>query len=148
MKHTTRFLMLIAAAVMATSCDKKQTTSQQLDGVQSKAKDISQNIEDYAFSQKDEFVKTERTQLTALNRELDELAARVEKSSAAIKAEAQPRIDALRSQTARLNKQLDDATNATESNWDKLKVEVRETQSASKEEFRKARQWLSDKIAP
>lgn len=140
--------MLTAAAVIATGCDKKQTTSQQLDGVQAKTAEVAQNIKNYTFSQKEEFVRTERTQLTELNRDLDELAARVEKASAAVKAEAQPRIDALRSQTARLNKQLDDAANTTESSWEKFKVEVQKTHTESKEEFNKARQWLSDKIAP
>lgn len=140
--------MLVAAAVIATGCDKKRTTSQQLDGVQTKAAEVAQNIKDYTFSQKDEFVKKERTLLTELNRDLDELAARVEKSTAAVKADAQPRIETLRGQTARLNQQLDEASNTTESSWEKFKVEVRETHDASKEEFNKARQWLSDKIAP
>ena len=148
MKHTTRSLMLIAAAVIATGCDKKQTASEQLDKVQTKTAEVAQNIKDYSYAEKDEFVKTERTQLTALNRDLDELAARVEKSTAAVKAEAQPRIETLRGQTARLNKHLDEASNATESSWAKFKDEVRKTHTESKEEFNKARQWLSDKIAP
>jgi predicted nucleic acid-binding Zn-ribbon protein len=110
--------------------------------------DRLRRFKDCTFAEKDEFVKKERALLTELNRDLDELAARVEKSAAAVKTEAQPRIETLRGQTARLNKQLDEATNATESSWEKLKVEVRETQAASKEEFDKARQWLSEKIAP
>ena len=148
MKFQPPYLILIAAAVIATGGDKNKTASQQLDGVQSKAAEVGQNIKDYSYSQKDEFVKAARAQLADLNRDLDELAARVEKSSAAVKAEAQPRIETLRGRTARMNKQLDDATNATESSWDKFKGEVRETQAESKEEFKKARQWLSDKIAP
>jgi outer membrane murein-binding lipoprotein Lpp len=148
MKHTTRFLMLLAAAVIATGCDKKQTTSQQLDGVQTKAAEVAQNIKDYTFSEKEEFVRSERKLLTELNRDLDELAAKVDKASAEVKAEAQPRIETLRGQTARLNKQLDDAASATESSWEKFKVEVRKTHTESKVEFDKARQWLSDKVAP
>lgn len=105
-------------------------------------------MQEYSFAQKDEFVATMRTQLAALNRELDELAARTERSSAAVKADAQPRIDALRKQTATLNRQLDDAATATESGWDRFKADVRKTHEASKEEFKQARQWLSEKIAP
>lgn len=148
MKHKTPFIMLVSACVIAVGCNKKQTTSQQLDGVQTETAEVAENIKDYTYSQKDEFIKTERTQLAALNRDLDELAVKVEQSSAAVKAEAQPRIETLRGQTARLNKQLDDATNATESGWDKFKAEVRKTHAESKQEFSKARQWLSDKIAP
>lgn len=148
MKNKTPFLMLAAAAVIATGCDKKRTTSEQLDKVQTKTVEVAQDIKDYTFAERDEFVKKERALLTELNRDLDQLAARVEESTAAAKAEAQPRIETLREQTARLNKQLDEATNATESSWEKFKVEVRETQAASKEEFDKARQWMSDQIAP
>ena len=140
--------MLVSATVIATGCDKKPTASEQLDRVQTKTADVAQDMRDYTYSQKDEFIAKMRTQLADLNRELDELAAKVEKSSATVRADAQPRIDALRDQTARLNRQLDDASNATESSWDKFKADVRRTHDASEEDFRRARQWLSEKIAP
>ena len=148
MKKQALSLILISAAVIATGCDKKRTASEQLDRVQEKTADVAQDMRDYTYGQKDEFLAKMRSQLAGLNRELDELAAKVEKSSSTVRAEAQPRIDALRNQTARLNKQLDDASNATESSWDKFKIDVRRTHDASEEEFRRARQWLSEKIAP
>ncbi len=148
MKNKALLLMLISAAVIAAGCDKKRTASEQLDRVQTKTAEVAQDMRDYTFAQKSEFVESMRAQLAELNRELDALAARVEQSSAAVKADAQPRIDALREQTARMNQQLDEATNATESSWNKFKVEVRKTHDASKEEFKQARQWLSEKIAP
>ena len=148
MKNQALFLMLVSATVLATGCDKKRTASEQLDRVQAKTADVAQDMRDYTYSQKDEFLAKMRTQLADLNRELDELAAKVEKSTATVKADAQPRIDALRDQTARLNRQLDDASNATESSWDKFKADVRRTHDASKEDFKQARQWLSEKIAP
>lgn len=148
MKHNIRFLLLMTAAALVAGCDEKRTTTQQLDGVQSKTEEVAQNIRDYSFAQKDEFIKAERIHLADLNRELDELATRVDKSTAAVKAEAEPRIETLRGQTARLNKQLDEASITTESSWEKFKDDVRRTNDASKEEFKKARQWLSDKIAP
>jgi len=148
MKNKTLFLMLVSATVIATGCDKNRTASEQLDRVQAKTADVAQDMKDYTYSQKDEFIAKMRTQLAGLNRELDELAAKVEKSTATVKADAQPRIDALRDQTARLNKQLDEAANATESSWDKFKADVRKTHEASKEDFKQARKWLSEKIAP
>ena len=129
-------------------CDKKTTASKQLDKVQQKTSEVARDMKDYTYTQKAEFIETMRTQLADLNRELDQLAAKIEKSSDAVKADAQPKIDALRKQTTRLNKQLDEATDATESGWDALKVDVRKTYDASKEDFKQARQWLSDKIAP
>jgi hypothetical protein len=148
MKYYTPTFILVAAALTASSCDKKQTASQQLDAVQDKSAEVAAGIDDYAYSQKEAFIAAQRTQLAALNRDLDELAAKVEKSSEAVRADAQPRIKTLRDQTARLNKHLDDAADATESGWDQLKADIKQTQAASKEEFNKARLWLSEKIAP
>jgi len=58
-----------------------------------------------------------RSQLVALNADLDQLSAKIEKSSDASKAEAKPKLQALRDQTAVLNKQLDGVKDATESTW-------------------------------
>jgi paraquat-inducible protein B len=148
MKNKALFLFLITAGILAVGCEKKRTTSEQLDRVQTKTAEVAQNMRDFTFAEKDEFVAKMRAELAELNRNLDELAAKVEKSSTAVKSDAQARIAGLREHTARLNKQLDEATNATVSNWDKFKADVRKTSDASKQEFKEARQWLSDKIAP
>ena len=148
MKNKALLLTVISAAFISAGCDKKTTTSQKLDKVQQKTAEVAQDMREYTFAQKTEFVETMRAQLADLNRELDELAAKVAKSSDAVKTDAQPRIDALRAQAARLNKQLDEASNATESGWDAFKVDVRKTYDASKQDFKQARQWLSEKIAP
>jgi ElaB/YqjD/DUF883 family membrane-anchored ribosome-binding protein len=87
-------------------------------------------------------------QLAALNRDLDQLSAKVEKSSDAVKAEAKPKLQALRDQTAHLNKQLDEVKNATESTWDSVKGGFKKAYESSKEGFQQARQWVSEKIAP
>jgi uncharacterized coiled-coil DUF342 family protein len=89
-----------------------------------------------------------QVQLDALNQDLDQLAAKIEKASDAVKAEAKPKLQALRDQTAQLNKQLDEAKNATESTWDSVKSGFKKAYEASKEGFQQARQWVSDKIAP
>ena len=87
-------------------------------------------------------------QLDNLNRDLDQLAAKIESSSDAVKAEAQPKLQALRDQAAQLNKQLDEARNATESTWDSVKAGFQKAYEATKDGFNQARQWVSDKIAP
>jgi hypothetical protein len=87
-------------------------------------------------------------QLAELNRELDQLSAKVEKSSDAAKAEARPKLQALRDQAAKLNKQLDEARNATESTWDDVKAGFTKGYAEVKDGFNQARQWVSDKIAP
>jgi cytochrome c556 len=148
MKHKQLLLSLLAVAAFALGCNKEQSTSQQLDNVKAETKQAAQDMKDYTYAQKAEFVEAMQAQLAALNRDLEQLSAKVEKSSDAIKAEAQPKLQALRDQTAQLNKQLDEAKNATESTWDSVKGGFKKAYEASKDSFQQARQWVSDKIAP
>jgi hypothetical protein len=148
MKHINLLIALLAVAAFAVGCNKEQTTSQQLDKVQAETKQAAQDMKDYTFAQKSAFVETMQVQLAELNRDLDQLAAKIEKSSDAIKAEAKPKLQVLRDQTAQLNKQLDEVKNATESTWDSVKGGFKKAYESSKEGFQQARQWVSDKIAP
>jgi len=148
MKHKQLLLSLLAVAAFALGCNKEQSTSQQLDNVKAETKQAAQDMKDYTYAQKAEFVEAMQAQLAALNRDLEQLSAKVEKSSDAIKVEAQPKLQALRDQTAQLNKQLDEAKNATESTWDSVKGGFKKAYEASKDSFQQARQWVSDKIAP
>ena len=148
MKNKTLVITFLSIAAFAVGCNKEQTTSQQLEKVKVETKQTAQDMKDYTFAQKAEFVKTMQGQLDALNKDLDELSAKIDSSSDAVKAEAKPKLQALRDQTAQLNKQLDEAKNATESTWDSVKNGFNKAYEATKNGFNQARQWLSDKIAP
>ena len=148
MKNDNLLVTLLAVAAFALGCNKEQTTSQQIDKVQTETKEAAQDMKDFTYAQKSAFVETMQGQLAALNRDLDQLSAKVEKSSDAVKAEAKPKLQALRDQTAQLNKQLDEVKNATESTWDSVKGGFKKAYESSKEGFQQARQWVSDKIAP
>jgi methyl-accepting chemotaxis protein len=148
MKHKTLLVSLLSVAAFTLGCNKEQTTSKQLDKVQEKTAEAAQDMKDYTFAQKAEFVEKMQGQLAEINKDLDQLAAKIEKSSDAIKAEAQPKLQALRDQTARLNKQLDEVKNATESTWDSVKATSKKAYNELKDGFNQARQWVSDKIAP
>ena len=111
-------------------------------------KAAAEDMKDYAFAQKDEFVAKMQVQLAEINRDLDELSVKVEKSSETAKAEWKPKLQALRDQAERLNKQLDQAKNATESTWNEVKSGARKAYDELKDGFQKARQWVSEKIAP
>ena len=148
MKNNTLLLTFLSAAVLATGCDKEKTTAQQMDKVQIETKQAAADMKDYTFAQKDEFVKYMQGQLTALNQDLDKLSAKIESSSDAVKAEAKPKLQALREQATKLNQQLADASNATESTWDSVKAGTKKAYDAVEKGFMDSRQWVSEKIAP
>src|SRR6187399_2662445 len=89
-------IAFFSVAVVAVGCKREQSPSQQLDNVQTKAEAAAQDMKDYTFAQKAEFTAKMQTQLTEINKDLDQLAAKIEKSSDAAKAEAQPKLQALR----------------------------------------------------
>lgn len=148
MKPKIILITFLSAAAFMVGCKKDETTSEQIDKIKSETKAAAQDMKDYTYAQKGEFVKQMQNQLTALDQDLDKLAAKIEKSSDTVKAEARPKLEALRDQTAQLNKQLDDVKNATESTWDSVKATTKKAYEASKDGYNQARQWVSDKIAP
>jgi chromosome segregation ATPase len=150
LKHKTSLLTFVTVAVIAVGCEKEQTTSQKIDQLQTETKAAAQNLaeQDYTYAQKDEFTEKLKGQLAEINRDLDQLGAKIEASSAAAKAEAQPKLQALRDQAAKLNAQLDEAKNATESTWDSVKAGSKKAYADLKDGFIQVRQWVSEKIAP
>jgi chromosome segregation ATPase len=148
MKNKALIITALSVATFAVGCDKQQSTSQQIDKVQTETKAAAEDMKDYTFAQKDEFVKSMQGQLDALNKDLDQLSAKIDSSSDAVKAEAKPKLLALRDQAAQLNKQLDEVKNSTESTWDSVKAGFTKAYDATKDGFNQARQWVSDKIAP
>lgn len=148
MKHHALLLPFLAVAVFTAGCKKTETTAEQLDKVQVETKQATQDLNDYTFAQRGEFTATMQTQLAGINRELDQLAAKIERSSDAVKAEAKPKLQALRAKADELGKQLGEARNATESTWDSVKAGSKTAYNELKEGFIQARQWVSEKIAP
>jgi ABC-type transporter Mla subunit MlaD len=148
MKNTIRLLTLLSAAAFAAGCNKEDTASQQLDKVQAETKQAAQKMKDYTFAQKTEFVATMQGLLAELNKDMDQIAAKIESSSDTVKAEAKPKLQALRDQAAQLTKQLDEVKNATESTWGDVKDGFKKAYEATKDGIQQSRQWVSDKIAP
>jgi hypothetical protein len=148
MKRKALFLALLSATAFIVGCDKTGTTSQQLDKVQDKTAEAAQDMKDYTFAQKAEFTAKMQADLAVINKDLDELSAKIEKSSDAVKDEARPKLQALREKAAALNQHLDEAKNATESTWDSVKAGSKKAYEDLKDGFNRARQWVSEKIAP
>ena len=80
MKHKTLVITLLSAAALAVGCKKEETTSQQLDKVKTETKEAAQGMKDYTFAQKGEFVAKMEAQLNSLNKDLDQLEIKIEKS--------------------------------------------------------------------
>jgi hypothetical protein len=150
MNNTFLVITFAAITVFAAGCKpaEEQSTAQQIDKVKTETKADAQEMKDYAFAQKAEFVAKMQVQLDALKKDTEALSAKIESSSDAVKADAKPKLQALRDQAAGLNKQLDEARNATESTWDSIKTGSEKAYDALKDDFQQARQWASDKIAP
>ena len=148
MKRTKLMITFLSAAAFTVGCKQEATTSQQIDKIQAKTEEVAQDLKDYSYAQKTQFVEHMQGQLAALNREVDQLAARIENSNDAVKAEAKTKLQALRDQTTQLNKRLDEVKNATESTWDTVKSGFKKAYESSKDGFQQARQWVSDKVAP
>jgi hypothetical protein len=150
MKNTLLAVTFLAVAAFAAGCKPSEDTStaQQLDKVKTETKADAQELKDYTFAQKADFVAKMQRQVDALNKDLDDLSAKIEKSSDAVKADAKPKLQALRDEAAKMNKQLDDARNATDSTWDSVKASSQKAWDGLKNDFTQARQWASDKIAP
>ncbi len=152
-KHRPLALTCLAVTAFVMGCkpsaeQDRKATAEQLDKVKQEAQQAAHDMKDYTFAQKDAFVAKMQGQMAAINRDLDQLAARVEKSSDAVKAEAKPKLQLLRDQVVKLNQQLDEARNATDSTWDSVKAGFKKGYGEVKDGLQAARQWLSDKIAP
>ena len=147
-KHIAISFLAVTAFAVGCKPTEQQSTNEQLGKVQTETKEAAQQMKDYAYAQKADFVAVMRGQLDAINRDLDSLAAKIEASSDAAKAEAKPKLQTLRDQVAGLNTQLEKATNATESTWGDVKAGFQKGFRELKDGFQQARQWVSDKIAP
>ena len=148
MKSTPLVITFLSAVTFAVGCNQEPTTSQQIDKAKTETAAAAHDMKEYTFAQKTEFVTKMQGQLDALNKDLDQLSAKIESSSDTIKADAKPKLQALRDQSAALTKHLENARNATESTWDSVKATSQKAFDSAKDGFQQARQWLSDKIQP
>ncbi|MDX2108853.1 MAG: hypothetical protein SFY80_01295 [Verrucomicrobiota bacterium] len=153
MKNTLYTVAALTLVTFAVGCkpkatDTTQTASQQIDQVKRDTKEIAQDIKDYSYAQRTEFTASMQAQLDALDREMDAIAARIEKSSDKVKADAKPKLAALRAQVDSLNKQLELAKGSSESAWADIKSGFKKGYNELKDGINNARQWTSEQIAP
>jgi hypothetical protein len=105
-------------------------------------------VADYAYAQKAEFIAGMKEELAAIERELDVLAAKAERSSGEAKARAERELATVREKWAKTDEKLQAAERASESEWDGVKGDFRQAYRDMKGSLDQTRQWLSDEIAP
>lgn len=157
MKYISPFLSLFAALslLLAVGCKPAtdespaaDVTEREVSHTEAAVSDASHDWAAYTYQQKSQFIAKMEAELATLNRKIDELAVRVDQSSAEAKAAAAPRLDDLRKQALLLRTELDKVKDATASTWDKVKAGTSNTYDSLKDSFNDARQWMSDLLAP
>ena len=107
MKSNPVLLLLLSLATLAVGCkptaetstvESRDATTAQIDKLKKETKEAVQDINDYAYTQKSEFVDKMQIQLAEINKDLDQISDKVEKSSDADKAQVTPKLHALREQ--------------------------------------------------
>ncbi len=89
-----------------------------------------------------------KEKLDKLNADIAALSARIDKANDQAKADAKPKLQALRDQAAKLGDMLGKAQVATASSWDALKADFKTGFADLEIGITDARKWLSEKIAP
>jgi cytochrome c553 len=154
MKRKLSFHAALCAAAFLIGCKpadnpsaNDQTAPPQIDQVRKETREALKAANDYAYAQRKEFAAKMNAELEGLKEEMNQLAAHVEKSNAATKDEAAPRMKSLQERSDTLREKLDELKNATEATWEDVKAGVSKGADELKESVTQARHWLSEKLA-
>lgn len=150
MRHAAKIKIIVfaAAVIIAGLYASGQLKAAQGNKAKTETKETTQTIGNYAYTQKAEFIGKMKKGMARIQKELGRLSAKVERSNGEAKADAKTRLAAVREKWAQANKQLDKASNATEATWDNAQRDFKKSYGDLNDSFKKARQWLSEKIKP
>ncbi|HSY18465.1 MAG TPA: hypothetical protein VK815_09040 [Candidatus Acidoferrales bacterium] len=147
MKNRKWLFTILCATSFAVGCSVEKTANRQFETVKTEITRAAQDMKDYPYAQKAEFVKAMHTRLNMLNLDLYKLTAKIDGSTDAVKAEARPKLQALRDQATKLNQQLADVPNATASVWDGVKAGTKKNCDTMADGVLGACKWAGDKIS-
>jgi hypothetical protein len=135
-------------AKSAAETKRQEAAALQLGKAKAATAEAAKAMEDYAYTQKTEFVAEMNKGLVATQEELDRIAGKVENATGAAKADAKAQLQAARDKWSQTKQQLNQVQNATESTWNDMKTKFKDSYTVLKSSVDETRQWLSDKIAP
>lgn len=155
-------IMLITAVLLTgsifTGCDwlneKSASQKRQEELIAKLDQDKKDNDEavketmDYTYKQRVDFINAMKKELAEIQKDLDELTAKAEKTGKEAKADAKDKIEALRQEMELTKKHIEETEKADERTWEDVKKAFRKANADLKESFKNTRQWLSDKIEP
>ncbi|MFA6034168.1 MAG: hypothetical protein WC889_14815 [Myxococcota bacterium] len=146
MRHKLLIVTFLCAAAVAPGCsyaNGNKSVAPQLDGAVK-----AQESQEFAFRHKAEFVEKMKKELAELQKQLDRLSARVDRSTDTAKADAKAKLEEVREKMVLTRNILTQAEHATEETWEDVKAGITKTFGEMKHSYTDTRQWLSDKIAP
>lgn len=121
--------------------------------IQTGANQISETPEDmvsdlnaYSFDRKADFMSTMNQQQAVIDKQIRELAAKIERASDAVKTETRSKLAALREYSSELSKQIDEIAKATPSTWDSIKANSQKAYMTVKDAVVESDQWFNEKV--
>ena len=101
----------------------------------------------YVYTEKDKFVAKAKIELDDLNRKVKLLSDKTAGATGSAKAEAQQKLDAIKSQRGDLEKKYDGAKNAAAADWDKAQAEFQKGYDDTKNSMKAMWDWLKSKTS-
>ena len=108
-------------------------------------KQTAEDLKDYTYPQKGEFITKMMAARNDLNQQLIKISAKIDRGYA-VKAEAQPKLDALRTQVAQLDAIMDKTMIASEGTWDQVKIEAQSAYETTKQAVQDVGQWVDAQV--
>lgn len=139
---------VVTATAVAVIYKNRKSISKVLNQFRGTTKSVGKEVKEYAYEQKDEFVREIRDQLNELNQEVEKISTLIETSADKLKTKTnyKPKLDKLNGQIAKMHQRLDDAKNSTESTWNQIQEDSKETFESVKESVKAAGQWVDKKV--
>jgi nitrous oxide reductase accessory protein NosL len=138
MNKNSLLLVALAASALAAGCKNSADNA--------KDSPTATDHYDYAYDKRDVYLADANADVAALDRKIDELAARAASAADNAKAEAQPKIEELRRQRAVLVQKLEALKKATAADWNEAKSDYLKSYNEAKTSCQNAWQRLTDKL--
>jgi len=154
MKTKILIIVLSSIAIFATGCQKNNLmdvasstgTERRLDTVKEEVKEAGSSVNDYAYSQKDEYLSKMKMEIKKLKQALANLERQARRTNVRAKAGAAKNFQTIKNNVRKLDKQIDIMQSITEAKWDEVKSKFDQSIDEAKDAIEKSRIWLSIKI--